>query len=142
MRTTHTLQPTDLENLRDAAECLRTLAHPVRLRMVQLMLRDHLTVGRLAESCGIPSHVASEHLRMMQHCGLLTRRQEGRRMYYQVAEPTLARIMECIESRFGTPGPQEGTGTVAGKRILSGGGHPSDGASPLLLPETPQTERE
>ena len=29
----------DLELLADAAECLRTLAHPHRLRMVQMLLR-------------------------------------------------------------------------------------------------------
>ena len=60
-----------------------------------------LTVGELAEACGIPSHMASEHLRMMQHCGLLARRPDGRRIYYQVAEPTVERLMDCIESRFG-----------------------------------------
>ena len=97
----NTVKTTDLEGLREAAECLRTLAHPMRLRMIQLMLRDELTVGELAKACGIPSHVASEHLRMMQHCGLLARRQEGRCIYYQVAEPTVKRLMECIESRFG-----------------------------------------
>ncbi len=101
MKAIHTTKLIDLENLRAAAECLRTLAHPIRLRMVQLMLREKLTVGELAEACGIPSHVASEHLRMMQHCGLLARRQDGRRIYYQVAEPTVERLMECIESRFG-----------------------------------------
>jgi ArsR family transcriptional regulator, zinc-responsive transcriptional repressor len=100
MKATHSAKLIDFENLGRAAECLRTLAHPVRLRMVQLMLREELTVGKLAEACGIPSHVASEHLRMMQHCGLLARRKDGRRTYYQAAEPTLARIMECIESRF------------------------------------------
>jgi ArsR family transcriptional regulator, zinc-responsive transcriptional repressor len=87
--------------LQEAAECLRTLAHPVRLRMVQLMLRGRLTVGEIAEACDIPSHMASEHLRMMQHCGLLARRQDGRRIYYQVAEPTVERLMDCIERRFG-----------------------------------------
>jgi DNA-binding transcriptional ArsR family regulator len=101
MKATQTAKLIDLENLQEAAECLRTLAHPVRLRMVQLMLRGELTVGELAEACKIPSHMASEHLRMMQHCGLLARRQDGRRIYYQVAEPTVARLMDCIESRFG-----------------------------------------
>ena len=38
----------DLELLNDAAECLRTLAHPHRLRMVQLLLRGRYTVGELA----------------------------------------------------------------------------------------------
>ena len=101
MKALDAAKPPSLEHLQQAAECLRTLAHPVRLRMVQLMLREELTVGQLAEACHIPSHMASEHLRTMQHCGLLARRQDGRRIIYQVAEPTLARIMECIESRFG-----------------------------------------
>jgi DNA-binding transcriptional ArsR family regulator len=83
-----------------AAECLKTLAHPVRLRMVQLLLQGRYTVGELAEDCGVPANVASEHLRLMQRCGFFTSEREGRRVYYQVAEPHLANIMECIESRF------------------------------------------
>ena len=31
-----------------AAECLKTLAHPVRLRFVQLLLHGRYTVGELA----------------------------------------------------------------------------------------------
>lgn len=101
MKTIHVNKLTDMKNLQEAAECLRTLAHPIRLRMVQLMLQGEFTVGELAEACDIPSHMASEHLRMMQHCGFLTRRQDGRRIYYQVSEPTLEQIMDCIEKRFG-----------------------------------------
>jgi len=83
-----------------AAECLKTLAHPVRLRMVQLLLHGRYTVGELAEDCGVPDNVASEHLRLMQRCGFFTSEREGRRVYYQVAEPHLQNIMDCIESRF------------------------------------------
>ena len=32
------LKPADMEALAAAAECLKTLAHPVRIRMVQLLL--------------------------------------------------------------------------------------------------------
>ena len=90
-----------LEALSAAAECLKTLAHPHRLRMVQMLLRGKYTVGELAESCGIPSHMASEHLRLMQRCGFLASEREGRRIYYTVIEPHLENIMQCIESRFG-----------------------------------------
>jgi DNA-binding transcriptional ArsR family regulator len=83
-----------------AAECLKTLAHPVRLRIVQLLLHGRYTVGELAEDCGVPDNVASEHLRLMQRCGLFTSKREGRRVYYQVAELHLANIMDCVESRF------------------------------------------
>lgn len=90
-----------LGRLRLAAECLRTLAHPHRLRMIQMLLRGNYTVGELARSCGIPSAMASEHLRLMQRSGLLRSSKEGRNVYYQVAEPHLADIMRCVEARFG-----------------------------------------
>jgi len=92
---------TSLEALGEAAECLRTLAHPHRLRMVQMLLRGQYAVGDLAEACAIPSHMASEHLRLMQRCGLLTAQKRGRFVYYGIAEPHLEKIMACVEARFG-----------------------------------------
>ena len=95
---------TALEALERAAECLKTVAHPHRLRMIQMLLRGRYTVGELAEACEIPSHMASEHLRLMQRCGLLTAEKDGRRAYYQIVEPHLANIMACVEARFGGEG--------------------------------------
>jgi DNA-binding transcriptional ArsR family regulator len=92
---------TDLRGLAQAAECLRTLAHPHRLRIVQMLLGGRYTVGELADACGIPSHMASEHLRLMHHCGFLASEKDGRRRYYTVVEPHLASIMACINERFG-----------------------------------------
>lgn len=94
----------------DAAECLRTLAHPVRLRMVQLLLHGRYTVGELAADCQVADNVASEHLRLMQRSGFFTSEREGRRVYYRVAEPHLATIMRCVEDRFlksQSPGPSD-----------------------------------
>jgi DNA-binding transcriptional ArsR family regulator len=95
---------TSLKALGQAAECLRALAHPHRLRMVQMLLRGSYAVGELAEACGIPSHMASEHLRLMQRCGFMTSEKDGRNVYYRVAEPHLANIMACIVERFGDAG--------------------------------------
>jgi len=92
---------TSLESLSQAAECLKTLAHPHRLRIVQMLLGGRYTVGALAEACEIPSHMASEHLRLMQRCGFLDVEKAGRCVYYTIAEPHLAQIMACIEARFG-----------------------------------------
>lgn len=86
-----------------AAECLRILAHPVRLRMVQLLLWGRLTVGELAADCQVPDNVASEHLRLMQRCGLFASQREGRSVYYIVVEPHLEQLMNCIEGRFLRP---------------------------------------
>lgn len=86
--------------LTEAAECLKTLAHPVRLRIVQLLLHGRYTVGELAEDCEIPDNVASEHLRLLQRCGFLNSERDGRKVYYEIAEPHLQKLMACIEGRF------------------------------------------
>lgn len=100
-KSAHRARLTPLKALAEAAECLKTLAHPHRLRIVQMLLQGRYTVGELAEACEIPSHMASEHLRLMQRCGFLTSEKDGRKAYYEIAETHLADIMSCIEARFG-----------------------------------------
>lgn len=102
-KKTQTKPPGNPDAFAEAAECLKILAHPVRLRIVQLLLSGRYTVGEIAEDCGIPDNVASEHLRLMQRCGFFTSEREGRKVFYQVAEPHLGQLMNCIESKFLSP---------------------------------------
>lgn len=95
------LRLTELDALGQAAECLRALAHPHRLRMVQMLLQGDFAVGELATACKLPTPMASEHLRLMQRCGFLTSEKDGRKVYYRVSEPHLKNILKCIEDRFG-----------------------------------------
>jgi len=90
-----------LEAFGEAAECLRTLAHPHRLRIVQLLLTgESYSVNDLSEACGITQPMTSDHLRLMQRCGFLKSKRDGRTVYYEIAEPHLAQIMACVENRF------------------------------------------
>lgn len=101
MKSSKSPKLTPLDALSQAAECLKTLAHPHRIRIVQMLLQGRYTVGELADACEIPSHMASEHLRLMQRCGFLTSEKEGRNAYYKIVESHLANLMNCIEARFG-----------------------------------------
>ena len=87
-------------DLEQAAECLKTLAHPNRLRMVHMMLHGRYTVGQLADACHIPSPMASEHLRLLQRCGMLASVREGKFVFYEITEPALSGLLKCIEKRF------------------------------------------
>ncbi len=96
------LKLTSLDALSEAAECLRVLAHPHRLRMIQMLHSGNFTVTELAEACELPTAMASEHLRLMQRCGFLKSEKDGRKVYYQVAEPHLKQILKCVVDRFET----------------------------------------
>jgi DNA-binding transcriptional ArsR family regulator len=86
--------------LSQGAECLRTLAHPHRLRVVELLLEQERSVGELAEACGIASAAMSEHLTKLKDRGLLKARRDGKNVYYCIAEPALAGIIACIRHHF------------------------------------------
>lgn len=93
---------TSHESLTVAAEYLRTMAHPHRLRMIQMLRQGEFTVGELADACELPSPMASEHLRLMQRSGLLDSRREGRKVFYYIADPYVSEILSCIEMQYGT----------------------------------------
>ena len=91
-----------IEALSHAAECLRILAHPNRLQIVQMLLSGNdYTVNEIAEACDLAQPTTSDHLRLMQRCGFLESQREGRTVYYSIAEPHLQDIMNCIQKRFG-----------------------------------------
>lgn len=91
---------TDLNNLRQAAEYVRSLAHPHRLRMVQMLLHNQYTVGELAEACRIPSAQASGHLRLLERSGLLRYDRQGRKIFYRVSDPFLEDLIAWVEKWF------------------------------------------
>jgi DNA-binding transcriptional ArsR family regulator len=85
----------------EAAECLKVLAHPARLKIVSFLKSGGSTVGEIATHLGVQSHVTSEHLRLMHRCGFLKSERSGRSITYSIKEPHLLKILNCIEERFG-----------------------------------------
>jgi DNA-binding transcriptional ArsR family regulator len=89
--------------MQEAAGCLRVLAHPVRLQMVELLLDHRLSVGELAEITSTPQNVASEHLKRLRTHGLVSMERDGRRVICFVVEPGLRSIIQCIQARYSPP---------------------------------------
>ena len=90
----------DIDSLQYASECLRVLAHPMRLKLLLFLEKHRLTVGALAEACELRDNVTSEHLRLMLRCGFLSVEKEGQKTFYQISEPHVFSILQCIKSRF------------------------------------------
>lgn len=121
------IQLIELEAMQAAAECLKTIAHPVRLRMIEMLLHREWTVGELADACGVQSHVASEHLGRMKDRGLLANRRDGRRIFYCIEEAGLEGIMQCIRKRFGKGGTPIPEPEVTRQKSNHDGKEQSDG---------------
>ncbi|MFO7956849.1 MAG: metalloregulator ArsR/SmtB family transcription factor [Candidatus Brocadiia bacterium] len=84
------------ETLEEAAECLKLMGHPARIRMVDILMQGEFQVNEIAEMCELQPHQASEHLRLLKGHGLLDSRRDGRAVYYSVADPRLPGLIQCI----------------------------------------------
>ena len=92
-----------LTALSAAAACLKTMAHPMRLRMVEILMQGSFTVREIAGLCEIREHQACGHLRLMQSCGLLTSERRGQAVYYRIASPQLPALLDCVRRNCGEP---------------------------------------
>jgi DNA-binding transcriptional ArsR family regulator len=81
------------------ADFLKALASETR----QTMLRQfgggrELTVGQVAQRCGLQPSTASEHLRLLRRGGLLVSRKEGKQVFYRADGATMSRRLSALQS--------------------------------------------
>lgn len=79
---------------------IRVLAHPQRLKMIELLLDGPRSVGELADVVGLAPAAASQHLNNMKAHGIVAKDREGRTVYYRVVHPAAESLLQCI-SRYG-----------------------------------------
>jgi DNA-binding transcriptional ArsR family regulator len=79
-----------------AARTLKAVAHPLRLRIIELLEDREMCVGDLIEALGAKPAITSQQLGMMKDRGVLSSRREGNRVYYRVSSPNVVRVIRCI----------------------------------------------
>lgn len=80
-----------------AANMLKCVGHPVRLRIVELLeARAELPVQQLQEELEMAQPVVSQHLAKMKSLGLLRATRRQGMVFYSVALPQLFKLLECI----------------------------------------------
>lgn len=82
--------------LRRAAEIIKLLGHPERLKIVEALEHGALSVTALCELCGLEQAICSQHLARLRAMKVVAARREGPRVIYRLVEPKVPMILECI----------------------------------------------
>jgi ArsR family transcriptional regulator len=88
--------PADWEKAEKAAQILKTIAHPIRLQVVDLLEQKDMTVGEIQSALGISQSLTSQQLSLMKSRGILKSHRVGKLMYYSVEMPEVLHILECL----------------------------------------------
>lgn len=80
----------------DAAELLRALAHPVRLRIVDLLEGGELCVKRLEQLLGVSQSSVSQHLSRLRYAGLIESERRGHLVCYRLVGAGAAEVLRAV----------------------------------------------
>lgn len=75
------------------AEFFRTLGHPARIRVLELLSEREMAVGELLPEVRLEASNLSQQLAVLRRAGLVTTRKEGSQVYYSLTSPQVAELL-------------------------------------------------
>ena len=83
-----------------AAQLLKSLAHPARLQVLCLLVDGEASVSELQAQVALSMSALSQHLAVMRDAGLVTNRREAQTIYYALAPGPAHRIIETLHGIY------------------------------------------
>ena len=101
------------------AELFKALAHPARVRVLELLSEGERSVSDMQPIVGIETSHLSQQLGVLRRAGLLTTRKEGSSVIYAISDPQLVELL-AVAKRILINSLSQNQGLLAGLR--AGGG--------------------
>lgn len=77
------------------ASLFRTLGHPARVRILEVLRDGEQSVGALQEALELDSGGTSQHLAALRRIGIVESRREGTSVFYRVADQEVFCLLEA-----------------------------------------------
>jgi len=75
------------------AEFFKTLGHPARIRVLELLSQREHAVSEMLPEVGIEPANLSQQLAVLRRMGLVTTRKEGSAVHYSLTSPQVAELL-------------------------------------------------
>jgi ArsR family transcriptional regulator len=85
------VEPQPLYRLK--GDFFKTLGHPARVRILELLAERDRGVGELLGEVGLEASNLSQQLGVLRRSGVVTARKEGTNVIYSIASPDIAELL-------------------------------------------------
>ncbi len=83
------------------AQILKVIAHPLRIRMLEVLSIDEECVCHLSALFDKPQPYISQHLASLKEAGLVSDRRVAQRVFYRSADPKVADLLRVSRALVG-----------------------------------------
>jgi ArsR family transcriptional regulator len=81
-------------------EAFKVLSDPRRFQILRGLMRAELCVCEIVDELGVPQSLASHHLRVLRHAGLVRARRDAQWIYYSVNPEKLRTLVRAFGAVF------------------------------------------
>jgi ArsR family transcriptional regulator len=82
------------------AQFFRALAHPTRIRMLEILVRGERTVQELQQELALEQPIVSQQLAVLRHQGIVSARKDGLSVRYALRDPLVGALLEVARRIF------------------------------------------
>lgn len=87
----------DQEKLKRISRMMKTIGHPSRLLIVDLLLeKGQLPVRDISEAIDISQSNTSQHLKALEDIEILYSDRQGTSVFYGILNMNVAKLMQCV----------------------------------------------
>lgn len=95
-----TALPTRDEDIDRAAQSMKAMAHPLRLKILCTLGPNEVSVQDIVEMVGTSQSNISQHLAILRDKGILASRKDANRVYYRVSDNRTLRLVGMMRDVF------------------------------------------
>jgi ArsR family transcriptional regulator len=75
------------------AQLFRSLSHPVRIRILELLVAGEMPVSALRDEIGVEASSLSQHLNVLKQSGLVVSHRRGNGVTYEITDSAVAEFL-------------------------------------------------
>ena len=90
------------DDIREASNALKAMAHPLRLKILCLLGNEEVMVQDIVEAVGTSQSNISQHLAVMRERGLIASRKEANKVFYRIEDPRILKMIAMMREVFCT----------------------------------------
>ncbi|OGR00058.1 MAG: transcriptional regulator [Deltaproteobacteria bacterium RIFOXYD12_FULL_55_16] len=87
-------------HIEDIAKLLKTMSHPIRLKILCLLQNRELTVGDIHKEVRTTNANVSQHLSILRNQGIIACRKEANFIYNRISEGRVTELIKTMRELF------------------------------------------
>ncbi len=79
------------------AKKFRVLGHPVRIKLLEDLMKKECCVGEIQKGLSVSQPNASQHLKILKEAGIIVARRERNKICYRIADKAVVQTLKILK---------------------------------------------